>query len=60
MRELVGGRLGGGGDELEGTVGCGHYKAFDRRSLALKGLTDRRAHPTHYGARPLRGYDPGS
>src|SRR5690606_37814702 len=37
VRELVGGRLGGGGDELEGTVGCGHYKAFGRRTLRPPG-----------------------
>ncbi|GLW45683.1 hypothetical protein Stsp02_13450 [Streptomyces sp. NBRC 14336] len=38
MRELVSGRLGGGVDQLDGTVSGGHYKAFRRRSLGLKGL----------------------
>ncbi|GAB2457135.1 hypothetical protein GCM10027162_61710 [Streptomyces incanus] len=63
MRELVGRGLGSGGDELDGTVGCGHYKAFARRSFAFKGLTDRRARPTRFGVRPagtpLRGTRPG-
>src|SRR5690606_19225892 len=46
VRQLVGGRLGGGGDELDGTVGSGHYKAFGRWSVDPQGLTDRPAHPT--------------
>ena len=32
VRELVGGRLRGGGDELDRAVSGGHYKAFGRRS----------------------------
>ena len=41
VRELVGGRLCGGVDELDGAVSGGHYTAFGRRSLDLKGLTDQ-------------------
>src|SRR5687767_11519190 len=56
VRELVGGRLSGGGDELERAVSGGHYKAFRRRSGTLtgypKGLTPRRHRPTCYRSGP--------